>query len=71
MNILTIIDGPAYHPNKTRRVRVQGRAAGAGRFVTCIDVNSGEQLTVHVSKLSREALPLLAPMHDITPIPVC
>ena len=53
-----IADGPCFDhsPNKIRRVRVQGRA-GPGRFLSCIDVDTGEKLCMHVSKFPAGTLP--------------
>ena len=58
-NVISIPDGPAFdhEPNWMRRVRVLRRAEGGGRFIVCEDVDTGEKLTVHASKLPADALP--------------
>ncbi len=49
--IFRVPDGPAFGtPNKMRRVIVKGWCSWRLRFLACEDVDTGEQLMLHVHK---------------------
>lgn len=54
MKEMQAMDGPFYAPNRYRRVEVL-RPADVPGFAHCRDLDSGEALTVHLSKLVEPA----------------